>query len=137
MLPKYFLATVELITAELKSSNGFFLTPAKTGNEKTLKNSGSTSEISSVKGGFGGAIEISNTGTETLNDIPVEVVVFGGILGKINVKIEETISVLEPGETVSVKTGILLGLGKIAIGVIADDVVSYNKGFQLLILTVV
>ncbi len=89
-----------------------------------------------IKSGLGATIEVTNSGNETLTGIPVDVVVYGGLLSKINVHVRETIS-LDPDETKPVGTGIFLGLGKIAIGVIADDVVEYHSGLQLFIFTIV
>ena len=89
-----------------------------------------------IKSGFGATIEITNSGDETLTGIPVDVVVYGGMLSMINVHVRETIH-LDPSDTASVGTGLFLGLGKIAIGVIADDVVEYHSGLQLFIFTIV
>lgn len=91
----------------------------------------------SIKGGFGSTIEITNNGAETLTNVPIDIMVFGGILRQINVHIEEVISSLEPGGKTSIETGFFFGLGKIAIGVIADDVAEYHSGRQLLIFTMV
>lgn len=55
--------------------------------------------------------------------------------GKINVHVRETLSP-NPDKTKSVGPGIFFGLGKIAIGVIADDVVDHKKGLQLFIFTI-
>jgi len=89
-----------------------------------------------IKGGFGSTIEITNTGQGTLNNIDVDIMVFGGIFRLINIHIKEIISELEPGKKTSLKTGIFLGFGEIAIGVIADDVVNYHDGTQLFMLTI-
>jgi len=97
---------------------------------------GETSLGLDVSGGIGTTVEITNSGDETLTNIPVDIVVFGGMLGNINVHIEETVN-LDPGDSASVGTGVFLGLGKIAIGVIADDVVEYHSGMQLFIFTII
>jgi hypothetical protein len=89
-----------------------------------------------IKSGFGVTLEVTNSGDETLTGIPVDIVIYGGILGKINVHVRETIN-LDPSDSASVGTGVFLGLGKIAIGVIADDVVEYHSGLQLLIFTII
>jgi len=89
-----------------------------------------------VKSGIGVTLEVTNSGTETLTEIPVDIIVYGGIYGKIKVHVRETIN-LDPGDTASVGTGVFLGLGKIAIGVIADDVVEYKQGLHLLIFTLI
>jgi hypothetical protein len=89
-----------------------------------------------IGGGLGVTVEITNIGNETLSDIPVDIVVYGGLFSKSKVNKREMVN-LESGETTSVKSGLFLGLGKIAIGVIADDVVKYTSGSQLLIFTLI
>jgi len=89
-----------------------------------------------VTGGLGVTVEITNIGDETLTDIPIDIVIFGGLFGRIEVQVEESMN-LNPGDTASVGTGLFLGLGKIAIGLIADDVVEYPSGLQLLIFTII
>jgi len=87
-----------------------------------------------VTGGFGSTIGITNSGDETLYDIHVDIMVFGGILRRISAQVEDTISSLEPDETKTIEIA-FLGFGGIAIGVIADDVVEYKNGMQLFIYT--
>jgi hypothetical protein len=90
-----------------------------------------------VKGGFGCTIEITNSGTETLTDVPVYIIVSGGLFRRINVHFEEVISSIEPGGKTSISTGSLFGLGKIALGVIAGDIAEFYSGRQLLIFSMV
>jgi len=87
-----------------------------------------------INDGLGVSVDITNIGNETLSNIPIDIVVFGGFLSKTKVNKRVTINI-EPGETKSIKSGLILGFGKIAIGIIADDVVKYTSGFQLLIFT--
>lgn len=89
-----------------------------------------------VKGGLGASVKVINIGNETLTNIPVDIMVYGGMLRKINVQVRETIN-LNSGDTASVGTGLFLGIGKITIGIVADDVVEYKSGFQLLFLTII
>lgn len=89
-----------------------------------------------IGGGLGVTVEITNIGNETLIDIPIDIVVYGGLLSKTKVNKRETIS-LDPGDTTTVKSGLFFGLGKIQVGVIADDVVRYTSGSQLLIFTLI
>ena len=90
----------------------------------------------SIGGGLGVTAGITNIGNDTLSDIPVDIVVYGGFLGKTKVNKREEIS-LEPGETATVKSGLFFGFGKISVGIIADDVVKYTSGNQLLIFSLI
>jgi len=140
--------SIQSIDSDNDCSFGWFESPD--GNDILIQNSiqrttdvafiftdGEESGIEiNVKSGFGVTLEVTNSGTETLTGIPVDVIVYGGIFGKIKVYVRETIN-LDPGDTTSVGTGVFLGLGKIAIGVIVDEEVEYEKGKQLLILTII
>jgi len=140
--------SIQSIDSDNDCSFGWFESPD--GNDIIIQNSiqrptdvafiftdGEESAIDiNVKSGLGVTLEVTNSGNETLTGIPVDIVVYGGIFGKINAHVRETIS-LYPGDTASVGTGVFLGLGKIAIGVIADDVVEYYSGMQLLIFTII
>ncbi|KYK20278.1 hypothetical protein AYK24_10265 [Thermoplasmatales archaeon SG8-52-4] len=90
----------------------------------------------SINGGLGVSVEITNIGNETLTNIPVDIVVYGGLLSKTKINKREAVN-LNPGDTTSIKSGLFFGLGKIQIGVIADDVVKYTSGSQLLIFTLI
>jgi hypothetical protein len=90
----------------------------------------------SISGGLGVSAGITNIGNDTISDIPVDIVVFGGLLSKTKINNRETIS-LEPGETVTVKSGLFFGLGSIKIGVIADDVVEYTSGNHLIVFSLI
>ncbi len=89
-----------------------------------------------INGGLGVTVMVTNIGNDTLTNIPIDIMVYGGIFGKINKQVRETIN-HDPGDTVSVGSGLFLGLGKIIIGIFADDVVEYKSGFQLVIFTLV
>lgn len=91
-----------------------------------------------VKGGFGCTVEITNTGTETMDNVPVNIDVLGGRQrNDIKARMEETISSLAPSETKSFSTGMFFGFGKIILAVCVDDYVIYKTGFQLLIFTLI
>ncbi len=87
-----------------------------------------------INSGLGVTVKVTNIGNETLTNIPIDIMVYGGMLGNINKQVRETIH-LDPGDTASVGSGLFLGLGKIIIGIFADDVVEYKSGFQLIIFT--
>jgi hypothetical protein len=89
-----------------------------------------------IKGGLGVSVEITNIGNKTLTNIPVDIVVYGGLLSKTKINKRETVN-LNPGDTTSIKSGLFFGLGKIEVGVIADDVVKYTSGSQLFIFTLI
>jgi hypothetical protein len=99
-----------------------------------LSESGDPEINVSINGGLGVSVDITNIGNDTLSNIPVDIVVYGGLLSKTKINKRKSID-LEPGETKSVKSGLILGFGKIAIGVIADDLVKYTSGYQLLFFT--
>jgi len=89
-----------------------------------------------IKGGLGVSVKITNIGNKTLTNIPVDIVVFGGLLSKTKINKREAVN-LNPGDTTSIKSGLFFGLGKVQIGVVADDVVKYTSGSQLLIFTII
>lgn len=89
-----------------------------------------------IGGGLGVTVEITNIGNETLTNIPVDIVVYGGLFSKTKINKREAVN-LNPGDTTSIKSGLFFGLGKIQVGVIADDVVKYTSGSQLLIFTLI
>lgn len=93
--------------------------------------------IKDVSGGFGVSVEIANIGTADAKDVEWEIHVEGGILGLINKTVSNTIDI-ETGTSEIVKTGLLLGFGKIAIAVVSDGVALDNEsGIQLIIFTIV
>jgi hypothetical protein len=93
-------------------------------------------EIVDMKGGFGVSLGIKNNGNTTVDNFPVNFLVIGGILKKIEVNAREPISGLAPGDIVPLKTGIFFGLGKITIFVVGDGIIDYKQGKQLFIYTI-
>jgi len=90
-----------------------------------------------VKGGLGVTANFNNIGNETITNAPVDLLVYGGMLSKINKHKRITIDTLPPDINGSIGIPLILGFGKISIGVIADNVVEYKSGFQLLFLTII
>jgi len=90
-----------------------------------------------IKGGLGVTAYFTNIGNETITDIPVDLVIYGGMFSKINKHDRITVITLPSGDTGSIGKPLLLGLGKITIGVIADNAVVYKSGFQMLLLTII
>jgi hypothetical protein len=89
-----------------------------------------------ITGGIGVKVTISNGGTTDAVDIPWAINVEGGILKMINKTINGTIDV-PAGESVTVKSGMFLGIGAIDIAAWVADVVQVTTGKQLLIFTTV
>ncbi len=89
-----------------------------------------------ISGGLGVKAEITNNGTSDANDIPWQIHVEGGILGMINKTVNGTIDI-PAGDTVTVKTGILLGFGAISIIANVAGEEQTAEGMQILILSMV
>ncbi len=94
-------------------------------------------EIVDMKGGVGVTLGIKNNGNTTVDNYPVDFIIQGGLLKKIKVNAGETISVLAPGDTAPLQTGLFFGLGKITIFVVGDGIISYTTGKQLFVFTMV
>jgi hypothetical protein len=90
----------------------------------------------SIKGGIGVKVVITNNGTSDANDIPWQVHVEGGMLGMINKTVNGTIDI-PAGETVTVKTGMLLGFGAISISAKVADEEQTATGTQIIIFSMV
>ena len=82
-------------------------------------------------------VQLKNNGNTTVDNFPVDFLVKGGILKKIEVKAGETISGLAPGDTTSLQTGMFFGLGKITIFVVGDGIIAYKHGIQLFTYTII
>lgn len=67
-----------------------------------------------IKGGLGVSLVLTNNGTSDANNVPWQIYVNGGILGMINKTVDGIIDI-PVGDTVTVKTGMLLGFGAISI----------------------
>jgi hypothetical protein len=90
----------------------------------------------SITGGVGVKAEITNIGISDANDIPWQIHVEGGILGKINKTVNGTIDI-PAGDTVIVKTGMLLGFGPISITAKVANEEQTATGTQLIIFSMV
>ncbi len=88
-----------------------------------------------IKGGIGCTIDITNNNVDNINYAQYDVVVFGGLGQNINFHMNDEILSIADGESYAIKTDMVFGFGPISIGVIADDVVEYKSGIQLLIYT--
>jgi len=74
-------------------------------------------EIESISCGIGVSAVITNTGDAAATDVEWTITVTGGIFDLINVTATDVLSSLDIGASETVKTGLFLGLGPIAITV--------------------
>jgi hypothetical protein len=89
-----------------------------------------------IKGGLGVKAVITNNGTENATGVPYQIHVEGGILGIINKTKNGTIDV-PAGKSVTVSTGVLLGLGSISISARVASIEKMVNGTQLFIFSMV
>ncbi len=89
-----------------------------------------------IKGGLGVKAVITNNGTTDANDAPWQIHVEGGMLGMINKTVNGTIDI-PAGESVTVKTGLLLGFGTITITAKVADDEQTATGKQIIIFSMV
>ena len=87
--------------------------------------------------GLGVSADVSNTGTEDATDVEWTMTVTGGILGFINKEVTGTISSLPMGESETISSGMIIGLGSISITATADIAEATGSGTQLLIFSIV
>ncbi|HIH28442.1 MAG TPA: hypothetical protein HA260_01410 [Thermoplasmata archaeon] len=90
----------------------------------------------SISGGIGVKATITNEAATDVNDVPWQIHVEGGIIGKINKTVNGTIDI-PAGESVTVKTGMLLGFGIISIVAKVADEEQTATGTQLIIFSMV
>ena len=76
-------------------------------------------EIISIVGGIGVTATIKNTGTAAATDVELGLTVTGGLFGLINKETTDTITTLAVDAEETVTSGLILGLGPIAITVTA------------------
>jgi hypothetical protein len=91
----------------------------------------------SITGGFGVYVMITNTGGEDATDVPWLIHVEGGIAGLISKTAEGIIDVAPAGESISVKTGVFLGLGPIVITARVGAIEKTASGTQFIIFSMV
>jgi len=90
----------------------------------------------SIKGGLGVKAVIKNDGTTDANNIPWQIHVEGGMLGMINKTVNGTVDI-PAGDTVTVKTGLLLGFGPFSIIAKVAGEEQTATGTQLIIFSIV
>jgi hypothetical protein len=90
----------------------------------------------SIAGGLGVKAVIKNNGTSDVNGIPWQIHLDGGVLGMINKTVNGTIDI-PAGESKTVSTGMLLGLGGISIVARIAGMEKTATGTQLIILSIV
>ncbi len=89
-----------------------------------------------ISGGLGIHVKISNDGTVNATNTTWQVNIEGGILHRINKTVQGTVDVAV-GDTKTVTTGTLFGLGTIHVTAIVGDTDKVVDGKQLLILSIV
>jgi hypothetical protein len=91
-------------------------------------------KIDNIHGGFGIKATIQNTGNQAFTNINWSIKLDGNafIVWPRNRIKTGTIPTLEPGEEVTIKTGLIIGLGKTDIIVAADELETTTPGFILL-----
>jgi hypothetical protein len=97
----------------------------------------SSLEIVDITGGLGVTLTIKNTGDTTVDNFPVDFIVLGGILKKIEVNAGETISGLNPGDTKTFQTGTFFGLGKITLFAVGDGIITYKNARHIFLFTII
>jgi len=90
--------------------------------------------LDSVTGGFGVKAHLKNLGSSDATGVDVLIKITGGILKRIDISHEETISI-PAGEEATISCKPFLGLGSIDIAVTVNGVTRYYEGKQLIILT--
>jgi hypothetical protein len=124
-------ATVGSYPVTLQVTDNDYETNTKT---KTV-NVGINLEID-IKGGLGVNAVITNQGASAVTDVTWQIEVHGGILGRINKTIDGTVDIAA-GESETVGTGMLLGLGPLTIMVHIASQEQTASGTQLIIFSLV
>lgn len=94
------------------------------------------SEGAKIKGGLGVNMVITNNGTVNLTNVTWQLEVKGGILGLINKTVNGTVNI-KAGESQTVSTGMLLGLGGFNISAKIAGIEKTAKGMQIIIFSIV
>jgi subtilisin family serine protease len=89
-----------------------------------------------IKGGLGVKMVIANNGLSNVTDVTWQIHVEGGILGMINKTKNGTIDI-SAGESITVSTGMLLGLGGISICARVSGIEKMGNGTQMFIFSIV
>jgi subtilisin family serine protease len=93
-------------------------------------------EGAKIKGGLGVNMMLKNNGTTNITNISWQIHVQGGILGRINKTVNGTIDI-PAGESKTVGTGMLFGLGALSITAKVAYEEKTTKGTQLIIFSMV
>ena len=116
--------------------SGFYIGTGRLNAQKALA-ALQLSEGVKIKGGLGVKLMITNNGTSDVTNVTWEIHVGGGILGMINKTRNGTINIILAGESTTVSTGILLGLGGFSINAKVMSIEMLANGTQLFIISMV
>ncbi|MEM0466058.1 MAG: NosD domain-containing protein [Candidatus Thermoplasmatota archaeon] len=87
-------------------------------------------QITNIRGGFGIIATVKNIGTTAQENIPWSIQLRGGII-LMNKDVQGTISSLDPGHELQIKSGLILGLGKPTITITAGCTTEKRLGTLL------
>ncbi len=90
-----------------------------------------------ITGGLGIKLQITNEGINNVTNVDWMISVHGGLLKFINLIVGDTINNFSEGESITVGTGLFLGLGKIDITIKANDVEKIVTGQQIIFFSLV
>jgi len=89
-----------------------------------------------INGGLGVKLKITNIGTVNATGVFYQIHVEGGILGRINKTMEDTIDILV-GQTKTVRSGIFFGFGPISVSTKVIHEEKTADGKQLIVLSII
>ncbi len=102
----------EIVVVNSKDSDDIALIPVLLDFSNT---SDPEFHIDSVSGKVGVTVEFSNIGDSSASDVEYSLSVSGGLLNLIDKNVTDNLTTMDPGQSVAVKSGLILGLGRITV----------------------